>query len=64
MWDPILNFDEHSVNAVNKFGVLYQKPNQAKEEEVFGNREESPAFTEFLEFVGDVVPLQVSVFVW
>ncbi|XP_077970513.1 uncharacterized protein LOC120327908 isoform X2 [Styela clava] len=57
-WNSILQFDEHSVNSANKFGILYQKPNQAKEEEVFGNQEESPAFKEFLEFIGEIVDLQ------
>jgi len=56
----ILEFDEHSVNSSYKFGVVYQKKNQSREEELFGNREESPAFREFLEFLGDSVNLQVS----
>jgi len=55
-----MHFDEHSLNFFYKFGVVYQKKNQTKEEEVFRNCEESPAFQEFLNFLGDNVNLQVS----
>ena len=58
-WQSILEFDEHSVNSSYKFGVVYQRKEQHKEEELFGNREESPAFREFLDFLGDSVNLQV-----
>nr|XP_009862366.2 uncharacterized protein LOC100183188 isoform X6 [Ciona intestinalis] len=58
VWQSIIQFDEHCVNSSHKFGVLYQKARQTKEEEVFGNCEESPAFKEFLDFLGDNVDLQ------
>ncbi|TSK49658.1 Rap1 GTPase-activating protein 2 [Bagarius yarrelli] len=44
----IVGFDEHEVNNTFKFGVIYQKFGQTSEEELFGNNEETPAFTEFL----------------
>ena len=59
VWHKLMHFDEHSLNCSYKFGVVYQRKKQTKEEEVFGNREESPAFQEFLNFLGDSVNLQV-----
>ncbi|XP_060791152.1 rap1 GTPase-activating protein 2b isoform X3 [Neoarius graeffei] len=54
----ILNYDEHELNNTFKFGVIYQKFGQTSEEELFGNNEETPAFTEFLQVLGDCVELQ------
>ncbi|XP_046723877.1 rap1 GTPase-activating protein 2b isoform X3 [Silurus meridionalis] len=54
----ILNYDEHELNNTFKFGVIYQKFGQLSEEELFGNNEETPAFTEFLQILGDCVELQ------
>ncbi|KAG7484878.1 hypothetical protein MATL_G00054510 [Megalops atlanticus] len=54
----IVSFDEHEVNNTFKFGVIYQKFGQTSEEELFGNNEETPAFTEFLALLGDSVDLQ------
>ncbi|XP_067095439.1 rap1 GTPase-activating protein 1-like isoform X3 [Osmerus mordax] len=53
----IVTFDEHVISNNFKFGVIYQKFGQTSEEELFGNSEESPAFTEFLEFIGEKVDL-------
>ncbi|XP_065143288.1 rap1 GTPase-activating protein 2b isoform X3 [Paramisgurnus dabryanus] len=54
----IVNYDEHELNNTYKFGVIYQKFGQTSEEELFGNSEETPAFTEFLRVLGDCVELQ------
>ncbi|XP_073790313.1 rap1 GTPase-activating protein 2b isoform X4 [Danio rerio] len=54
----IVNYDEHELNNTFKFGVIYQKFGQTSEEELFGNSEETPAFTEFLRVLGDCVQLQ------
>uniref|UniRef100_A0A672L6V5 Rap1 GTPase-activating protein 2-like n=1 Tax=Sinocyclocheilus grahami TaxID=75366 RepID=A0A672L6V5_SINGR len=54
----IVNYDEHELNNTFKFGVIYQKFGQTSEEELFGNNEETPAFTEFLRMLGDCVELQ------
>ncbi|XP_052472657.1 rap1 GTPase-activating protein 2 isoform X5 [Carassius gibelio] len=54
----IVSFDEHEVNNTFKFGVIYQKFGQTTEEELFGNNEETPAFTEFLSVLGDNIQLQ------
>uniref|UniRef100_A0A673J347 RAP1 GTPase activating protein n=1 Tax=Sinocyclocheilus rhinocerous TaxID=307959 RepID=A0A673J347_9TELE len=53
----IVTFDEHVINNNFKFGVIYQKFAQTSEEELFGNSEESPAFVEFLEFLGEKIEL-------
>ncbi|XP_053897200.1 rap1 GTPase-activating protein 1-like isoform X4 [Malaclemys terrapin pileata] len=54
----IVAFDEHVISNNFKFGVIYQKAGQTTEEEVFSNTEESLAFLEFLEFLGDRIQLQ------
>ncbi|XP_067280877.1 rap1 GTPase-activating protein 2b isoform X1 [Pseudorasbora parva] len=53
----IVNYDDHELNNTFKFGVIYQKFGQTSEEDLFGNSEESPAFTEFLRVLGDCVEL-------
>ncbi|XP_054641309.1 rap1 GTPase-activating protein 1 isoform X4 [Dunckerocampus dactyliophorus] len=53
----IVTFDEHVISNNFKFGVVYQKFGQTTEEELFGNMEESPAFVEFLEFLGQKIEL-------
>ncbi|XP_061687890.1 rap1 GTPase-activating protein 1 isoform X2 [Syngnathoides biaculeatus] len=53
----IVTFDEHVINNNFKFGVIYQKFAQTTEEEVFGNTDESPAFVEFLDFLGQKIEL-------
>ncbi|XP_030216250.1 rap1 GTPase-activating protein 2 isoform X2 [Gadus morhua] len=54
----IVNYDEHEVNNTFKFGVVYQQFGQVSEEELFGNNEETPAFSRFLALLGDTVDLQ------
>uniref|UniRef100_A0A674C5T4 RAP1 GTPase activating protein n=1 Tax=Salmo trutta TaxID=8032 RepID=A0A674C5T4_SALTR len=53
----VVTFDEHVISNNFKFGVIYQKFGQTTEEELFGNSDESPAFVEFLEFLGDKIEL-------
>ncbi|XP_047463519.1 rap1 GTPase-activating protein 2-like [Mugil cephalus] len=54
----IVSYDEHEVSNTFKFGVVYQKFGQVSEEELFRNNQETPAFTEFLQLLGDTVELQ------
>ncbi|XP_016095903.1 rap1 GTPase-activating protein 2-like isoform X3 [Sinocyclocheilus grahami] len=54
----IVNYDEHELNNTFKFGIIYQRFGQTSEEELFGNSEETPAFTEFIRVLGDCVELQ------
>ncbi|XP_047453171.1 rap1 GTPase-activating protein 1 isoform X7 [Mugil cephalus] len=53
----IVTFDEHVISNNFKFGIVYQKFGQTSEEELFGNSEESAAFVEFLEFLGEKIEL-------
>uniref|UniRef100_UPI0037E78DE7 rap1 GTPase-activating protein 1 isoform X1 n=1 Tax=Semicossyphus pulcher TaxID=241346 RepID=UPI0037E78DE7 len=53
----VVTFDEHVISNNFKFGVIYQRFGQTSEEELFGNMEESPAFVEFLEFLGHKIEL-------
>ena len=59
-WQNLLQFDEHTIQPSSKFGLLLQTYGQTKEEELFGNQIESPAFSEFLSFLGERVDLQVN----
>ncbi|CAH2318533.1 rap1 GTPase-activating 1 isoform X2 [Pelobates cultripes] len=54
----IVTFDEHVISNNFKFGVIYQKTGQTSEEELFSTTDESPAFIEFLELLGEKVLLQ------
>ncbi|XP_039223654.1 rap1 GTPase-activating protein 1 isoform X1 [Crotalus tigris] len=54
----IVTFDEHVISNNFKFGVIYQQLGQTSEEELFSTTEESAAFSEFLEFLGQKVQLQ------
>ncbi|XP_053227465.1 rap1 GTPase-activating protein 1-like isoform X6 [Podarcis raffonei] len=54
----IVAFDEHVISNNFKFGVIYQKPGQTTEEEVFSNTEESLGFLEFLNILGERIQLQ------
>ncbi|XP_051913974.1 rap1 GTPase-activating protein 1 isoform X11 [Hippocampus zosterae] len=53
----IVTFDEHVISNNFKFGVIYQRFGQTSEEELFGNSLESPAFVEFLAFLGEKIEL-------
>ncbi|KAM8924706.1 rap1 GTPase-activating protein 1-like [Pelodytes ibericus] len=53
----LVSFDEHVLNDNFKFGVIYQKPAQVNEAELFSNQEESLGFTEFLDFLGQKINL-------
>ncbi|XP_068097797.1 rap1 GTPase-activating protein 1 isoform X3 [Hyperolius riggenbachi] len=53
----IVSFDEHVISNNFKFGVIYQKPGQTTEEELFSTIQESAAFVEFLELLGERVLL-------
>ncbi|CAN9501254.1 unnamed protein product [Ophioblennius macclurei] len=54
----IVAYDEHEVSNTFKFGVIFQRFGQVSEEELFRNNEETPAFAEFLQMLGDTVELQ------
>ncbi|XP_044138391.1 rap1 GTPase-activating protein 1 isoform X2 [Bufo gargarizans] len=54
----IVTFDEHVISNNFKFGVIYQRTGQTTEEELFSTTQESAAFVEFLELLGERVLLQ------
>ncbi|XP_053548987.1 rap1 GTPase-activating protein 1 [Bombina bombina] len=54
----LVTFDEHLLSNNFKFGIIYQKLGQVTEAELFSNTEESLAFIEFLDFLGDIIQLQ------
>ncbi|XP_066457905.1 rap1 GTPase-activating protein 1-like [Eleutherodactylus coqui] len=54
----LVTFDEHVISNNFKFGVIYQKPGQVTESQLFGNTEESLGFIEFLDFLGEKINLQ------
>ncbi|KJE89083.1 Rap1GAP [Capsaspora owczarzaki ATCC 30864] len=56
--DVILRFDEHKIVRHFKFGIVYVKDGQTKEEEMFGNEHGSPVFDDFLTMIGDKVRLK------
>ncbi|KJE96379.1 hypothetical protein CAOG_06714 [Capsaspora owczarzaki ATCC 30864] len=50
---------EEQEGAVNfKFGILYAKPGQRTDDEMFSNNDPSPAFNEFVEALGTKVDLK------
>lgn len=56
--DELLSMERKLMFKTYKWGVLYCKAGQTDEVEMFQNVDESPAFQEFLEFLGQKVKLQ------
>ncbi|KAH3745907.1 GTPaseactivating protein [Pelomyxa schiedti] len=56
----LLNFEERSCVRAYKIGVLWVKPNQIDENDIFSNLETdaSPRYQEFLDFLGTKVTLE------
>ena len=54
----IAAYDEHVLVSQFKFGVLYQRFGQTKEEQLFGNLSTSPALDEFLNILGQRILLK------
>lgn len=66
-WAPVMHprcshliaaYDERIIVSQFKFGVLYQRPGQITEEQIFCNRHSSPAFDEFLHVLGQRIQLK------
>eukprot|EP01132_Coremiostelium_polycephalum_P006168 gene6168-7682_t len=53
----LLNLEEKQTIKGFKFGILYAQEGQNKEDEMFSNVKTSPEFEEFLDFIGERVPL-------
>lgn len=56
--DELLKLDQVFIKSELKVGVVYIKEGQTTEEQILANREESPAFREFLEILGERVTLR------
>ncbi|XP_018018494.1 rap1 GTPase-activating protein 1 [Hyalella azteca] len=54
----ISSYDEHALVNSFKFGVIYQGPGQTTEEEMFCNRQTTPAFDHFLSQLGQRIQLK------
>ncbi|XP_043791390.1 rap1 GTPase-activating protein 1 isoform X4 [Apis laboriosa] len=54
----IARYDEHALVSRFKFGVLHQRAGQVTEEQLFGNRQITPAFQEFLDLLGQKIDLR------
>ena len=54
----IARYDEHALVSRFKFGVLHQRAGQVTEEQLFGNRQITPAFQEFLDLLGQRIDLK------
>jgi len=56
--NSLKTFEERQLIRSYKFGVLYCKAGQTDEEQMFSNEHGSPDFEEFLDALGERVPLQ------
>lgn len=58
--DLFLDYDDNHSKLIGRtkysFGVLYQKPGQSTEAEIFGNIEHSEKFSQFVELLGEARP--------
>ncbi|XP_074132635.1 signal-induced proliferation-associated protein 1 [Sminthopsis crassicaudata] len=54
----LLTLDEQELSLQRKVGILYCRAGQASEEEMYNNEEAGPAFTQFLQLLGEVVRLK------
>lgn len=54
----LLKLDEQGLTNKYKVGVLYCRAGQQSEEDMYNNEEAGPAFTEFLDTIGQTVRLQ------
>lgn len=54
----LLNLDEQGLTSKYKIGIMYCRAGQSTEEEMYNNEEASPAFTEFLDTIGQKVRLK------
>lgn len=55
--DELLKFEDREVVRNYKFGVVYVRDGQTKEEDIFANDETSPGFEDFLAVLGNKVDL-------
>ena len=56
--DKLIEIDEQYLIKNHKIGILLCKSGQSTEEEMYNNRESTPAFDEFLQLLGEKVALK------
>ncbi|XP_067875009.1 signal-induced proliferation-associated 1-like protein 3 isoform X2 [Heterodontus francisci] len=56
--EQLLKLDEQGLSRKHKVGILYCMAGQGTEEEMYNNEEAGPAFEEFLDQLGEKVPLK------
>ncbi|KAI5098406.1 signal-induced proliferation-associated 1-like protein 3 isoform X1 [Silurus meridionalis] len=56
--EQLLKLDEQGLSQKHKVGILLCRADQSTEEEMYNNEEATPAFTAFLELLGDTVCLK------
>lgn len=56
--EKLVKLDESSLIKTHKIGVLLCKAGQSTEEQMYNNKESTPAFDEFLDLLGDRVTLK------
>lgn len=54
----LVQYEAKNIISCYKFGVLYCKPFQTLENDIFSNQATSPQYGEFLEFLGEKITLQ------
>jgi signal-induced proliferation-associated 1 like protein 1 len=56
--EQLAKLDEQGLSNHYKVGIMYCRPGQGTEEEMYNNEEAGPAFNEFLETIGQRVRLR------
>ncbi|XP_041035133.1 signal-induced proliferation-associated 1-like protein 3 isoform X3 [Carcharodon carcharias] len=56
--EQLLKLDEQGLSKKHKVGILYCTAGQGTEEEMYNNEDAGPAFEEFLDQLGEKVPLK------
>ncbi|XP_014259689.1 signal-induced proliferation-associated 1-like protein 1 isoform X2 [Cimex lectularius] len=56
--ETLLKLDEQGLSRNYKVGIMYCKAGQSTEEQMYNNQDAGPAFTEFLETIGQKVRLK------
>lgn len=56
--EKLLTYEKQNVQVNYKFGVLFSREHQTTEDQMYNNEHGSPAFEEFLDFLGDRIKLE------
>ena len=56
--EALIKLDEQGISRHYKVGIMYCKAGQSTEEQMYNNQDAGPAFTEFLDTIGQKVRLK------